>query len=486
MSSVESYASLVALRAATASGAACLVAAAGVPDGAFFFTSGDFTGMVDDIDIVESDTVPIAVGAWVRQSAAGLTFLQSGAWAARRAVSEKLLETPLSPADFGAVGNGVADDTSALQRMLNEAQESRRPIFMPSGIYRIVDSLLIREEVRWVGAGASEDGTVILNDIEDPAKAAINIHVGTGKSIIGLEIGQMLITTPGDYLHGWVRRGVGLYLETEFSSPIMQSRFHHLIVRNHTTGFHVGGRVYMCIFEALLITADVSESHGSVMAPLMGFRTGSFADITYNSFRNIEVTNVQNGGLAFEINSHFSDFTQLTMDGPAYFNCPGSTARNIACETMTQTGDYRQTHVMNFTNFSRLDGIAIRDVPSGKFPVGVFIGGSGVDVSGIKIFHETVGQPDTPIWLDGSGTIRSCRMMNSPAVNRMNLAALSGYVAIDMDDFTDYGISGSGAVRTGEAKLGFFGGTPITKPTGVAANITAVHAALVDLGLIAS
>nr|WP_294810611.1 glycosyl hydrolase family 28-related protein [uncultured Sphingomonas sp.] len=487
MSVVESYSTLSAFKAGPAVGAACVVGANDIPDGAFFFTSGDFSGQpADDQDIVKADDTPLSAGAWVRQTSSSVTFLQTGTDALRRPASAKLHEVPLSPADFGAVGDGSADDTEALQRMLNAAQSSRRPIVMPPGKYRITDSLILRDEVRWTGSEVTENGTVILNDIEDPAKAAINIYVGRNESVIGMEIGHMLISSPESPAGGWVRRGVGIYLETDYLGAVQRSWFHHLIVYNHTTGFHVGGRIYMCVFEALMISANTLSPEIPVAGPSMGFRTGSFADITYNSFRNIEVTNVQNGGKSFEISSHYSDFTQITMDGPAYFNGPGCTARNITCETMTQTANFPQTAVMNFTNFARLDSIVIRDVPTAKFPIGIFIGGSGVDVSGIRFYHpEGGGQPDTPIWLDGSGTIRSCRMVDSPAVNRMNLAALGGYIAIDMDDFTDYSISGSGAVRTAVSKVGFFGATPVVKPTGVPADVTAIHTALVSLGLVA-
>jgi len=68
MATVESFSSLANLKASSATGAACLVGVSGIPDGVFFFTSGDFTGQADDQNIVKADSTPLATGAWVRQS----------------------------------------------------------------------------------------------------------------------------------------------------------------------------------------------------------------------------------------------------------------------------------------------------------------------------------------------------------------------------------------------------------------------------------
>lgn len=69
-----------------------------------------------------------------------ITFVQSGAGAVTRTVQNKLREA-ISVKDFGAVGNGVADDTAAIQTAMNYVKTSRQSLFFPAGTYLISNTL---------------------------------------------------------------------------------------------------------------------------------------------------------------------------------------------------------------------------------------------------------------------------------------------------------------------------------------------------------
>lgn len=56
-------------------------------------------------------------------------------------VQAKLQEF-LSVKDFGAVGNGIADDTAAIQAALDSALTSRKTVFLPAGTYCVKESAL--------------------------------------------------------------------------------------------------------------------------------------------------------------------------------------------------------------------------------------------------------------------------------------------------------------------------------------------------------
>ena len=67
-----------------------------------------------------------------------VTFLQAGTGATQRTALAKLRDT-VSVKDFGAVGDGVADDTAAIQATINAA--NGKPILSPGGTYKITSTL---------------------------------------------------------------------------------------------------------------------------------------------------------------------------------------------------------------------------------------------------------------------------------------------------------------------------------------------------------
>jgi hypothetical protein len=73
-------------------------------------------------------------------TADGVQFTQSGTGAVQRTVESKLQDV-VSVKDFGAVGDGVEDDTAAIQNAINNSP--RKAIYFPRGIYKITDTLNI-------------------------------------------------------------------------------------------------------------------------------------------------------------------------------------------------------------------------------------------------------------------------------------------------------------------------------------------------------
>ncbi|AWK87642.1 glycosyl hydrolase family 28-related protein [Azospirillum thermophilum] len=82
------------------------------------------------------------------------TFLPPGAGAVRRPVREKLADI-VSVRDFGAVGDGLADDTLAIQAALTSATA----VHVPPGRYRIANTLTVGHGKTLRGAG---QGSVIV------------------------------------------------------------------------------------------------------------------------------------------------------------------------------------------------------------------------------------------------------------------------------------------------------------------------------------
>ena len=97
-------------------------------------------------------------------------FTQSGTGAIQRTVENKLKDT-VSVKDFGAVGDGVANDTAAIQAAVTA--NPGKLILIPSGTYKITNTILVTISgsdaacVRIVGSGSTQ--TIINNQFAGPA-----------------------------------------------------------------------------------------------------------------------------------------------------------------------------------------------------------------------------------------------------------------------------------------------------------------------------
>ena len=105
-----------------------------------------------------------------------ITYTPAGTGAVDTTVQAKLRET-VSVKDFGAVGDGVTDDTAAIQAAINVAAK----IIVPAGTYKVTNTLALKDNTTFQGDGvgltiinygssaALSDGAIILLDGADNA-----------------------------------------------------------------------------------------------------------------------------------------------------------------------------------------------------------------------------------------------------------------------------------------------------------------------------
>ena len=84
------------------------------------------------------------------------TYLQGSSGSVSRTIQNKLQES-ISVKDFGAVGDGVTDDTVAIQAAINATQNnSPEVLYFPSGLYKVSSTITITGSITLLGLKSSE------------------------------------------------------------------------------------------------------------------------------------------------------------------------------------------------------------------------------------------------------------------------------------------------------------------------------------------
>ena len=100
-----------------------------------------------------------------------VTFLAAGSGASQRTVLDKLRDV-VSVKDFGAVGDGVADDTAAINAAL--ASGAKR-VYLPAGTYKVGATLAVPANVSMCGDGPA--ATVIDGSAATYANLTAGVHI---------------------------------------------------------------------------------------------------------------------------------------------------------------------------------------------------------------------------------------------------------------------------------------------------------------------
>lgn len=169
-----------------------------------------------------------------------ITFTAAGAGATLRNLVDKVREC-VSVKDFGAVGDGVADDTAAIQA----AMTAHKKVYFPAGSYKITSSLVLTTGAVLIGDGM--DRTYIKPHTIGMVAIRSN-SVALYVQMSDLAIEPTTITGFG---------GVGLLLDS-----VSQSAFYNIRINGFRTGALTGigmkltntyGGSYFNSFEHLAI-----------------------------------------------------------------------------------------------------------------------------------------------------------------------------------------------------------------------------------------
>lgn len=135
-------------------------------------------------------------------------IIVSGGAPARRLGA--IFGTHLSVRQFGAVGNGIADDTDALQNTFyaawgtfeNEHGETQRylnkPVYIPSGRYRVTRPLFISDmQYGWLYGDGSEASVLVYDGPIGTVMPVLSASTVSNPELGGNSINSITVTTPG-------------------------------------------------------------------------------------------------------------------------------------------------------------------------------------------------------------------------------------------------------------------------------------------------
>ena len=130
--------------------------------------------------------------------ASGITYNQGGTGASSRTVENKLQES-VSVKDFGAVGDGVTDDTAAIQAALDSGEN----ILIPKGTYLTGGLTLTGDNITILSRGTlvpSQNGVTTLSILGNHNKVSVNMR----------NTGDYTSSTLGDPMIGPDFRGINI------------------------------------------------------------------------------------------------------------------------------------------------------------------------------------------------------------------------------------------------------------------------------------
>jgi len=168
-------------------------------------------------------------------------FLQDGAGAVNRSWSSKLKDV-VSVKDFGAVGDGVADDTAAIKLAISAAiAAGRKRVILPSGSYVISDTLDLDGTPLGTNYGVVLQGedTVASKLLFKPATTTTPcITLSGGSAATTNKQVHSLTIEPFDSSYNY--KGIGIYIDGQCFSVVEDVNINRLNYGLHVCNRHVG------------------------------------------------------------------------------------------------------------------------------------------------------------------------------------------------------------------------------------------------------
>jgi len=248
-----------------------------------------------------------------------------GALTTGYSVADKL-EQYVSVKDFGAVGDGVTDDTAAIQDAIDYGQTSGQAVYLPAADYLITDSIVISAPVTFVGDGwesrlrvdsafpgtsdvisidpAAHTENIIIRDMSiqpvsgTPARYGIGVDI-SNYGVAYCEFSGLRIAALGNYCFATIPN----------VTPLLDGFFTSVIDR--------------CVFVGGIKLDKAGDSLRITNNTITGPRIGVYVDLQHGAFDGgphgllIDGNNItSNGGALYVLNCAMGVFSNNNVEMP--------------------------------------------------------------------------------------------------------------------------------------------------------------------------
>jgi hypothetical protein len=196
--------------------------------------------------------------------ASQLSFTQAGSGAVQRTVDNKLKDV-VSVKDFGAVGDGVTDDTEAIQVAITKATSFTNPavstslgrgttVLFPKGLYKVTSAIVLGAASYLSIEGDGPLTSVIITEIDG--------DVFKGASVNEISIRNLGLVNIGSPTSGFAINVGGDPLLNTVVAFARYLRLENLIISGFANGLRINGALATTIRDCRMGGKNISNSYG--------------------------------------------------------------------------------------------------------------------------------------------------------------------------------------------------------------------------------
>jgi len=207
---------------------------------------------------------------------------------------QRKLDDFASVRDFGALGDGVTDDTAAINRALFELYcrdtdpRVRRALFFPAGVYRVTDTVLIPPYARLVGEGGESSVIQYTSDdssLADAVARTCGNNQETGTNISEAEVAPQYIEI--DSLSFHTTDDVSIFLVDQ----AQHLEFSNVVFRGEKGNGDFGGTISE---QSALTFAGINTTIKDIVVDRCGFYDCNYGVRVFGTVEEVEKVTITN------------------------------------------------------------------------------------------------------------------------------------------------------------------------------------------------